>query len=120
MLNKTFRISKGREFFKTKKYGTRYEGEFATVLVFNPRTVGSSPKISVVAPNKIAPNIPKRNRIKRLFREAIRSYISAIPNDTNLIFYCKKKALDRTYEEISADVIALIQSIPLTLPGNDK
>lgn len=120
MLNKTFRISKGREFFKTKKYGTRYEGEFATVLVFNPRTVGSPPKASVVAPNKIAPNIPKRNKIKRLFREAIRAHISFLPNDTNLIFYCKKKALDRTYEEISADVTALIQSIPLALSRNAK
>jgi ribonuclease P protein component len=120
MLNKTFRISKGREFFKTKKYGKRYEGKYCTVLVFNPHTVGNHPKVSVVAPNKIAPNIPKRNRIKRLFREAVRTQLQKVPQDTNLVFYCNKKALDIPYEEISAEVSYLIQNIPLPLHGNAK
>ncbi len=119
MLNKKFRISKGREFFKTKRYGIRYEGAYCTGLVFQPRTQDMPPKISVVAPNRIAPNIPKRNRIKRLFREALRAHLSTLPKDTNLIIYCNKKALDKTYEEISADVTALLQSIPITLPRDN-
>lgn len=120
MLNKRFRISKGREFLKTKKHGVRYEGLYATALVFHPKTLGSVPKVSVVAPNRIAPNIPKRNKIKRLFREAIKAQITILPTDTNLIFYCNKKALDKSYEEISADVTKIIQSIPISLHGNNK
>ncbi len=114
MLNKTFRLTKPRDFSIAKRYGFKLHGEYATVLVVSTKDPESQPKIAVVAPNKIAPNVPKRNRIKRLFRESIRANLDIIPKGISLIFYCNGKGLDKTYEEINTEVTTLIQKIRST------
>ena len=115
MLKKTFRLGKTREFFHTKRYGSKYYGNCFSVLVNPAKNPTQMPKISVVAPNKIAPNIPKRNRIKRLFRESIRLNLEQFPKGHNFIFYCNGNSLGKTYEEINAGILKFLQEYPFTV-----
>jgi len=115
MLKKTFRLGKTREFFQTKRFGKKYYGTYFSVLVKPSRDFTQPPKISVVAPNKIAANIPKRNRIKRLYRESIRLNLPKFPKGYNFIFYCNGSSQGKTYEEINADILKFLQNYPFTL-----
>lgn len=115
MLKKTFRLGKTREFFQTKRLGKKYYGTNFSVLVKASKDPVQNPKVSVVAPNKIASNIPKRNHIKRLYRESIRLNLAKFPKGHNFIFYCNGSSQGKTYEEINADILKFLQNYPFTL-----
>lgn len=110
MLNRTFRLGKTREFFQTKRHGSKYYGENFSVLFKKSKDPQQAPKISVVAPNKIASNIPKRNRIKRLYRESVRLNLHKFPKGYSFIFYCNGSSQGKTYEQINADILKFIQN----------
>jgi len=115
MLKKTFRLGKTREFFQTKRLGKKYYGTNFSVLVKTSKDPTQNPKVSVVAPNKIASNIPKRNHIKRLYIESMRLNLAKFPKGHNFIFYCNGSSQGKTYEEINADILKFLQNYPFTL-----
>ena len=84
------RLKKRQEFQGIYKYGKRIEKE-TFVLYFAPKK-GEKGKIGIVVGSRIC-NAVKRNRLKRLTREAFRQHKETIVNSHDIIVRPKKSMI---------------------------
>ncbi len=114
MLKKANRLKTRFEFNITRKYGVYYSGELVHIYALKPKNYSGPTKFGIVISNKFHKSAVKRNRTKRLFREAIKKESSKLENlGLWIVIHPKFSALDKTYEEISTDFSKTIQKIPL-------
>jgi len=74
MLKKINRLRKKSEIDKVYKKGIKSFGEFSCVRLLKNNQ--KEDRFAIVISNKIEKSAVKRNRIRRLFREVIKKYIS--------------------------------------------
>ena len=111
MLKKQNRLKSDFEFRVTKKYGKRYSSDLFSVTACKPLNYTGETKIGFVVPNSYHKKATKRNYIKRLMRESVRTNINLIPNDYWIIFYPTLKSLNTNYEEINSEIVKTLQKI---------
>ncbi len=114
MLKKINRLSSKFEYNITKKYGANASGRFAHVYLLKPTNYTGPAKAGIVIPNSFNKSAVKRNRIKRLFREALRLNFDKIPENHWLVVYPRYSSQKKTYEEICTDLINTIQKVSVT------
>lgn len=69
------------------------------------------PKVGIIVSNKISGLATKRNRIKRLLREAVKKEISGFELGTKLVFLAKKAILEADQEDVLKEVKHLVNKI---------
>jgi len=69
---------------------------------------------------KFHKNAVVRNRVKRLFRESVRENFDKISSGWWLVFHPRFICLGASYEEINANVAALLQKIPFSGKAGSK
>jgi len=112
MLKKVNRLSSNFEFNVARKYGKKYEGELFHVYFLTPKNYTGPVKVGVVVSNKFHKNAVVRNRIKRLYREAIRNNFDKIDKENLwIVIHPKIASLEKTYEEINADFDKVLQKV---------
>ena len=115
MLPKEFRLKKRTAFNATYRTGTSFHKSGITLFCGKKKSYDSLTKIGFVVSKKIHKRAVKRNRIKRLMREAVRLHIKSIPNfDTkymSLIFVASTKLLNKNFTEVNFAVKRLMDSI---------
>lgn len=115
MLQKINRLTTNFEFKITRKYGQYYDGHFFHMYVLKPTNYQGPSKVGLVVSNNFHKRATKRNRVKRLYREAIRSAFDKIASANYwLVIYPKGRCLNRTYEELSTDFNKTIQKVSFT------
>ncbi len=112
MLKKEFRLKTNFEFNIPRKYGESFRGTYFYASVLKPQNYTGPSKMGIVVSNKFHKNAVVRNRIKRLFREIIRKDFDKV-KDKGLwiVLHPKTTSMDKTYEELSADVNKTLQKI---------
>jgi ribonuclease P protein component len=113
MLKKANRLTTRFEFNVVKKYGTKFWTDFFVITYVKPTNYTGPTKIGFVVANSISKNATKRNRVKRLLREAFRHTLDKIPNDLWISVSVNSKVLEKTYEEICTQVNRFIQKISI-------
>ena len=113
MLKKQNRLSSKFEYNVTRKYGKKLSGQLFHLFFLEAKGYDGASKIGIVVSNKFHKSAVKRNRIKRLFREAIKPYLTGrkIPKGFWIVIHPKFNSVDKTYEEISTDVNKVLQNI---------
>ncbi|GIW69393.1 MAG: hypothetical protein KatS3mg101_0140 [Patescibacteria group bacterium] len=111
MLKKENRISTPFEYKITKKYGQKIEGDTFFAYVLKPDNYMGPTKAGVVVSNKFSKKATARNKVKRLFREAIRKNLNFIPQNCWISVYPKFSVSDKTYEEIYTDFNKNLQKV---------
>jgi len=115
MLNKENRLRTRFEYKISKKYGKHLSGKYFHLYVLKPKNYQKDTKVGIVISNKVSKSAVKRNRLKRLFREAIRDNMTRLENRSLWItVYPKTSSLEKSYEEISTDVTQVLQKVPLS------
>ncbi len=108
MLPRKNRIKKRKDFEKV------FKGRFTTVGPFfilkHIKSGQGDVRCAFVFPVKQEKSAAKRNRVKRLFREAVRSIITNIEEGCEMIFIIRKRAKDVSYSEIKEEVIKVLNS----------
>ena len=113
MLKRENRLTTKFEINVTRKYGRNIPGQYFFLYALLARNYRGPAKVAIIVSNKFSKSAVKRNRIKRVFREAVRQNFDKIPQDHWLIVYPKFSSAVKTYEEISFDVSKTLQKIPL-------
>jgi ribonuclease P protein component len=115
MLKKENRLISNFEFNVARKYGDHIEGDLSHVYFVTPKNYEGPTKVGIVVSNKLHKNAVFRNRIKRLYREAVRNNFDKI-NKGNLwiAIHPKFNSKDKTYEEINADYNKILQKASLS------
>lgn len=116
MLKKEYRLKKRSAFAATYKTGKSYHRSGITLFCGRIKPAGAveiPTKIGFVVSKKIHKRAVKRNRIKRLMREAVRLYIKSQNEkfDTkylSLIFVSSSVLLDKDYNFVNKSINELM------------
>lgn len=114
MFKKENRLSTNFEFNITRKYGKKYKGKLFFAYLLKPEKYKGPTKIGIVVSNKVDKVAANRNRIKRLFREALKPQLEKLPNDLWIVIHPRSESLKEKYETISSDVDSVLSQISLT------
>lgn len=116
MLPKNNRLLSNYEFKKvkyiSKKSNTSVAGDLFFINYIKPENYEGPTRFGIVVSNKIHKSAAKRNRVKRLFREAIKQHLDRIKDGYWVVIYPKYKVIDKSYEEISSDFAKVLQGLP--------
>ena len=110
MLQKEFRLKKKNAFNATYKTGKSIHRGGITLFCGKEKALGNNvyTRIGFVVSKKIHKRAVKRNRIKRLMREAVRLYIKNFDDfDTkyiSLVFAASNKLLDKDFNFINKNI----------------
>lgn len=111
MLKKENRLSSNFEYNITKKYGTKAEGETFYGYFLKPQNYEGKTKAGVVVSNKFSKSAVVRNRIKRLFKRAIKKNFDSIPKNYWVVIYPKYSTEKINYEKVNSDVVKILQKV---------
>ena len=114
MLKPIYRLKKRSAFTATYRTGKTVHKNGITVFCGKDKTEDFVTKIGFVVSKKIHKRAVKRNRIKRLMREACRLYIKNNdfnPKPMSLIFVASSKLLDKNFGEIDSAILQLMETI---------
>lgn len=107
MLKKQFRVTENRDFqiiYKKGKYGQ--EKAFKINFLGNRRSFS---RFTVVVSKKTEKSAVKRNRAKRVFREAIRAVYPEIKDGYDFIINIKKEGLATDLESVKKEIKEILK-----------
>ena len=119
MLKREYRLKKRIAFAATYKIGNAYHRGGITMFCGKMKPAEGAnliTKIGFVVSKKNHKRAVKRNRMKRLMREAVRLYIKSKNNDFNtkylsLIFIGSSKLIDKDFDYINKNINELLGMI---------
>jgi ribonuclease P protein component len=111
MLPKQHRLSTRYEYNKTRRFGKRIRTPVFDLYYMDVRNYSGPTKIGIVVTNKFEKVAPKRNRIKRVFREVIRKNLDKIKSGYWIVVHPRQYAKGKNYEEISTEFNKILQKV---------
>ncbi len=111
MLPEKNRLRKKRDFELTFRDGRISAGRF--FILKKRKNNLFFPRFAFVSPIKNEKKAVKRNKGKRLFREAVRNILSLVKENVDVIFILKKGADEKNIEEIKKDIERVFKKIKL-------
>lgn len=109
MLAKRYRLKNRKEFEKVYKNGQKIKDNFF-LLKFQTNNLEIT-RIGIVVPKKIKITIVKRNKIKRLVSEAVRSIFAKIKKGYDIIIICQKEIYN--YWQIQNEIKNLFKKLKI-------
>ncbi len=103
MLPSLYRIRKKKDFENILKRGHTIIGRFFIIKIIDNKKETQS-RFAFVFPIRLEKRACKRNRIRRIFREAIRVNLSKIKDAVDIIFIIKEEAKNKGYIEIKEEI----------------
>lgn len=107
MLDKKFRLRKQRDFDRISKEGIYFSENF--LLLKAMRNDSGITRFGFIVSNKISSVAAKRNRIKRIMRETVRSFQKDLKEGYDCLFIAKKGITEKKSEEIGMVVEKLLR-----------
>ncbi|MFA6097514.1 MAG: ribonuclease P protein component [Candidatus Paceibacterota bacterium] len=107
MLDKKFRLRKQKDFDRISKEGV-YFSEHCLLMKAMRNELGVT-RFGFIVSNKISGVAAKRNRIKRLLREAARSLQDKLKEGYDCLFIAKNSILEKESGEINGAVEKLLR-----------
>lgn len=102
MLPKKYRLPLRYELHRIQKEGEVYQFPLFALLVAKSNLNFS--RFAFIVSNKIHKKANKRNRIKRLLRESVRSFLPKVKPGFDLVFLAKKRILGEDFQTIQSAV----------------
>ena len=112
MLKQKFRLKKKYQFNYVYRVGKTCHGKFL-LLVFSP-SKNKNVKIGISVSKKVG-NSVKRNRARRIIREAVTPYLEKIKPNFNLIIVAKQSIEGVKAYDVQEDVFATLKRADLIL-----
>jgi len=102
MLPPKNRLLKKKDFEEVKKKGRKFQSRFFGLLV--QPTDKEFPRFGFILSTKISKKATKRNRAKRLLREAVRKILPRVAPGLDVIFLGKREIFGRSQKELEFEV----------------
>ena len=114
MLRKENRLSTTYEFNKVRRLGRKVRTPLFDLFYLDNKNPETPTRIGVVVSNKFSPVAPKRNRVKRIFREMLRLEMEKLPNGYWLVVHPNHTSVEKSHEEIRAEINKVLSKIPFS------
>jgi ribonuclease P protein component len=112
MLSFKHRLTKGKDFEKTKEKGDLYQGRLFGLVVLRRKDKGPS-RFGFVVSTKISKKAVMRNRIKRILREIVGQELDKVNKGFDVLFLVKKKAAEEKGKDFKKEVINIFRKADL-------
>jgi ribonuclease P protein component len=114
MLKKEMGLKTNFEFNITRKYGEYYSGQYFHMYVLKPTNYSGISKAGIVTSVKFDKRAVVRNKIRRMFKQAIKEWLESVTTKSIwVVIHPKVNSKDKMYEEISADITKILQKVSL-------
>jgi len=115
MLKKELSLKTNFEFNIPRKYGQYYTSRYIHLYVIKPTNYTGISKVGIVISVKFDKRAVIRNKVKRIYKQAIKPFMETV-KDKNLwiVIHPKFSAKDKTYEEISTDLTKTLQKVSIS------
>lgn len=115
MIKKELGLKTNFEFNITRKYGDYHPGQYFHLYILKPTNYKGISRVGIVISTKFDKRATMRNSVKRLFKQAIKEYLTQV-KDKNLwiVIHPKVASKFKTYEEISTDLNKVLQKISIS------
>lgn len=110
MLPKENRLKKKLEFRQVLEKGKMFQSGLFGAAVLKTADM-TPPRVGIVISTKLSKLATKRNRTKRLLREAIKNEIGGLEPGTRLVFLAKKAILEAGQGAVLKEVENLVKKI---------
>lgn len=100
MLQRSYRMQKKANFQSVFAHGKSYTSRHVVVYIFRGRPI----KYGIIASKKVG-NAVKRNRAKRLLREAIRLNLDGLRIDCQMVFIARTAINGASLKEVEKSVL---------------
>lgn len=114
MLKKKNRLTTDYEFNNVYRKGKKHSSEYFDIFYLSKKDYEGPTKVGFVVSNKFSKVAPKRNRVKRVFREIIKENLEKINDNLWIIIKPKPLSLEKNYEEISTEFNKVLSKIPIS------
>lgn len=112
MLPKKHRLTTRYEYSKVKRDGSQVSSRFFHLYYLKRYDSTEDTKAGIVISNKFSKVAPARNKVKRQFREIIRTNFGKIKSGYWIVVYPKFNVKEAKYEEINLEFIKILQKSP--------
>jgi ribonuclease P protein component len=102
--SKSMRLLKRGDFLRVQSAGSRVHSQAFIGLVLH--NASGQARLGITTTKRLG-NAVKRNRVRRLVREAYRRGVMRIPDETDLVVVAKKRAVYLTSAELFRDLVVL-------------
>ena len=111
MLPKKYRLPLRTELHRAQREGTTYQFPFFGLLVAKNKL--SLSRFAFIVSNKIHKKATKRNRIKRLLGESVRSLLAKTNPGFEVVFLAKKKIVGQNLKTTRSAIVKSFKEIGL-------
>ncbi|MBT6401152.1 ribonuclease P protein component [candidate division WWE3 bacterium] len=114
MLPKEHRLSTTYEFNKTRRLGSKKRTSLFDIFYLDVKGYEGPSRVGIVVTTKYSKVAPVRNRVKRVFREAVRDNLEKISPGYWIVLHPSKLAEKKKYEEVNTEFIKALSEVPFT------
>lgn len=112
MFSKEYRLRDTKEIAKVFKLGKYIHGSY-TFIKYTPNKQ-KNVRVAITVSTKIFKQAVKRNKIKRLLREALKPHLPNLPNLDILIITKKELAINTPLAEIKKDTSSMLNKLTIS------
>lgn len=115
MLPDANRLKTDYDFRKVKKFGTAKRTPYFTLIYYkNNKRVGLESRFGFIASKKFDKLAVKRNRAKRLMREAVLKSLPKIKNGYDIILIAHHGIKNVSFKEVNTTFNKILSELPFT------
>ncbi len=112
-MQRKFRLTRSEDFKRVRRFGKSYAHPL--VVLITQTNDEAQLRVGVTAGRTVGTAV-KRNRAKRLMREAMRTFTPSIPSGYDLILIARPALLSSTFAEIREALLILLRRADLISP----
>ncbi|MEA2020195.1 MAG: ribonuclease P protein component [Patescibacteria group bacterium] len=114
MLPKPNRLQTNYEFSKVQRYGQSYQTPYFILICYqNPKRKNQPTRFGFIASKKFDKRAVKRNRARRLMREAVLKNISKIKNGYDVVLVAKHNIKNASFKEVFVEFNKILSKVSL-------
>lgn len=110
MLPKQHRLPLRREFFRLQKAGKRHHSPVASLLFARQENVLSPSRFAIVVSKRLDKRAVRRNRTKRVLREAIKQLLPELTKGYDVAVYAKRILWEEKVKDIRPEIEKLLET----------
>ncbi len=123
-MQRKFRLTRSEDFKRVRRSGKSYAHPLVVLIVQSHEKQNGAmdqPRVRVgVAAGRTVGTAVRRNRAKRLLREAMRTLLPNIASDLDLILIARPALVSATLEETRQALLTLLQRAHILIPLNES